>query len=424
MVSTWPPRKCGIATFSFHLRQALLFQPSSSLSSQCPPNRSRVDVIAVVDRAGGGSDVYGPSVVKSFHQHEASEYLSTAKWINSQRYQTLLIQLEFGLYDMDSFLCFLREIKVSQLFTILHTVHINLLEVEHSWIQQVVFLSTKIIVLSHTMRYILEVYHGIPSRDILVISHGGLGMGIGGQGLSFEEKGEGGSTFRRYDTLLSSSSIPQTPSSAGSAVAAASPISHLIPSDVVSGKKLIFSNGLIHPFKGFEFMIRAMPQVLSVIPNALYVISGIPHPSGVGCEEYYNSLVKEATDSALAVNHSIYFDRFFRTDEELSLLLRSSHLYVNPYTNTGQSVSGTLTMALSVGTITISTPYPYAREMLRNGVGKLIPFRAVGQLAEAVIEILNQTDSWHEQKTKEIYERSQEFSWNEIGKQYLELMLH
>jgi glycosyltransferase involved in cell wall biosynthesis len=415
MVSTWPPRKCGIATFSSHLRQSLLL----SQSTHCQPNKSRVDIIAV----DGDSDVYDPLIVKHlFHHHESIEYLSTAKWINSQRYQTLFIQVEFGLYDMDNFLCLLREIKIHQLFLILHTVHVNLLEIEHSWIQQMTFLSTKIIVLSHTMRYILEVYHGIPSRDVLVIPHGGIGMGEWMMRIEEEERDTDmeHTSFQRYDTLITSINTSQPPPVSITLL----PIFSLLPSDIVSGKKLILSNGLIHPFKGFQYMIRAMPHILSVIPNALYVISGIPHPTGgVGCKDYYNSLVQEATDSGLTINQNIYFDQNYRTDDELSILLRSTHLYVNPYTNIGQSVSGTLTMALSVGTITISTPYPYAREMLRNDVGKLIPFHSVEQLAETVIEILNQTNTWHELKTKEIYERSQEFSWKEIGKRYSELLL-
>jgi glycosyltransferase involved in cell wall biosynthesis len=373
----------------------------------------RVDIISPIhssesyqDYTTSTSDL--SAVTHTFQEHDSNEYLHTARHINSKRYQTVFLQLEFGLYDMDSLLCMLREMKVHRLYTILHTVQINLLETEHSWLQQVAFLSTKLIVLSHTMRHLLTVYHGIPTRDIIVIPHGGPTL-----------------PYERYDlntTALSPSlfslSSPTTPSPLAPYHAAVSTLPPLALSMFV-GKKIILSNGLIHPKKGFELMIRAMPRVLSVIPNALYVISGIPHPMGVGCEDYYHSLVSEANTSTAT---SIFFDHSYRSDEELSLLLRHSHLYVNPYTNKEQAVSGTLTMALSVGTISISSPYPYAREVLRNGIGRLVPFHSVESLADAVIEMLNQTDSWHEQRTREIHRSSQEkYSWKKIAEQYLEL---
>lgn len=379
MISTWHPRKCGIATFSTQLRHSLL------LHSSCLVNQSRIDIVAPILEDETYSTYPSDIVKHTFHEHDASEYLQTAKFINSQRYHTIYLQLEFGIYQMDNLLCLLREIKAHRLYTIIHTVHVNLLESEHSWIQQVAFLSTKIIVLSHTMRYILNVFHGIPTRDIIVIPHGGPDIEYDRDDFS-----------HRSLLTRSFSTLPD-----------------------LSGKKIIFSNGLIHPLKGFEYMIRAMSQVLSVIPNAVYLISGIPHPTGIGCEDYYISLQLETNRSAAA--KSIIFDRNYRSDDDLYTLLRNSHVYVNPYTNTVQSVSGTLTMALSVGTISISTPYPYAREMLRNGIGKLVPFHSVENLARAAIDILNQTDDWHRKKTKDIYDYSKRYTWDEIADQYLNL---
>jgi glycosyltransferase involved in cell wall biosynthesis len=366
---------------------------------------SRVDIISPLhsaenpnDYTASGSSSSTRIVTHTFNEHDANAYLHTARHINSQRYHTVYLQLEFGLYDLDHLLCMLREMKVHRLYTILHTVQIDLLESEHSWIQQVAFLSTKVIVLSHTMRHLLTVYHGIPTRDIIVIPHGGPSL-----------------PFQRYDLDRTLSPPLLSPP----ALAPSDPLPPPLALSMFVGKKIILSNGLIHPKKGFEFMIRAMPRVLSAIPNALYLISGIPHPLGADCEAYYESLLSEANNTNPT---RVIFDRSYRSDEELSLLLRHAHVSVNPYTNTGQSISGTLTMALSVGTISVSTPYPYAREVLREGVGRLVSFKSVDSLAEVVIEILNQTDSWHKEQTREIHRKSQEqYAWEKIAEQYLEL---
>jgi glycosyltransferase involved in cell wall biosynthesis len=409
ILTTWSPRMCGIATFSEALRNGLL--------AVCPSS-SRVDVIAVKHRDQPSSEYNETEVKHTFREYEVLDYVETAQYINQKDYRTVLVQYEYGMLYGDNLVCLLRELSSPQtVITTLHTVHIHLDENIHAWVQQVAFLSTKIVVMTHSMRHALSVYHAIPTRDIAVIPHGGPDLpyvrydgrtrarkedskdGQMAQKMTGEESREGsGKGSEEEDPSANKETNYQT----------------LFP-----GKKVILSNGLIHQMKGIEYVIRAMPRVLEEIPNAVYLIHGRPHPSGTGCEEYYQSIQNEA--KALAPE-AIYFNRSYAYNEDLYLMLQNAAVYVNAYTDEGQSVSGTLAMALGLGTVSISTPYSYALEMLKNNTGKLIPFRNVDALADAIIEVLrDENEDMHEEMSLKAYQAAQGQTWKKVAKGYLQL---
>lgn len=138
------------------------------------------------------------------------------------------------------------------------------------------------------------------------------------------------------------------------------------------------------------FSLNLLLQVLEEIPDAVYLIHGTPHPSGVGCQEYYAYIQEEAEKSAPG---RIFFNNSFASTADLHIMLRSASVYVNAYTDREQSVSGTLAMALGLGTVAVSTPYAYAAEVLQNNSGRLVPFDDVDALAEAVIDVLSDDDN-------------------------------
>eukprot|EP00602_Paraphysomonas_sp_CaronLab_P000321 CAMPEP_0185031604 /NCGR_PEP_ID=MMETSP1103-20130426/19159_1 /TAXON_ID=36769 /ORGANISM="Paraphysomonas bandaiensis, Strain Caron Lab Isolate" /LENGTH=1396 /DNA_ID=CAMNT_0027567171 /DNA_START=153 /DNA_END=4340 /DNA_ORIENTATION=- len=355
IISTWAPRMCGIATFSQALRDALL---------EVCPQGSRVDVIAVKHKDEDVA-VYNSTEVKStFREHDSISYVEAAQFINDAKYHTVLVQYEYGMLHGDSLICMLREMKAPNVVTTVHTVHVNLEEHIHSWVQQVTFLSRKIVVMTHSMRHSLNVYHAIPTRDVAVIPHGGPDL-----------------EYERFD---------------------GTPLQTLYP-----GKKVILSNGLLHQMKGIEYVIRAMPRILEEVPDAVYLIHGRPHPNGVGTEEYYEAIKEEAGWTA---PDNIFFNRSFAHTSDLYMMLKNARVYVNAYTDEGQSVSGTLAMALSVGTVAVSTPYSYAVEMLRNNTGRMVPFRDVNALADAIIDILK-NDENHEVMSRNAYRAAQQQTW-------------
>ena len=202
-------------------------------------------------------------------------------------------------------------------------------EEHHAAVQQLTMMSHKLVVMTETMRATLDSFHAAPPHRYAVIPHGVPALALN----------------RTQGT----------------------PHQTIFP-----GRLVIMSNGLLHSGKGIEYMINAMPAIVEKFPDALYVVQGKPHPTGWKVKEYYERLHKDVQD--LNLDDHVYFLEEFVSTPDLIDLLRGVHIYVNPYVDHTQSVSGTLAMALSTGACVVSTPYPYAEELLRKrDLGVLVP---------------------------------------------------
>jgi len=134
--------------------------------------------------------------------------------------------------------------------------------------------------------------------------------------------------------------------------------------------------------------------------------------------QYYEMLLKEANATA---PHNIIFNNSFASNQELYTLLQSASVYVNAYTDTDQSVSGTLAMALGTGTVAVSTPYAYAVEQMKSNAGMLIPFRDSGAIARTIISILTRPER-QKQMSENAYKLAQSITWDKVGRAYERLI--
>ena len=190
------------------------------------------------------------------------------------------------------------------------------------------------------------------------------------------------------------------------------------------GKLIILTNGLIHSNKGIEYVIRAMPAVLKVIPNAMYLVCGDLQPNS-NYEIYYDMLLKEAEHYA---PNNTFFNKSFSTNEELYLLLRNAAVYINAYINRDQAVSGTLAMAIGTGAVSISTPYSFASEMLSpddsgDAGGILIPRQDSAAISSALISILSNS-KLRSSMSEAAYKRAREITWDKVARRYLDIALN
>jgi len=90
-------------------------------------------------------------------------------------------------------------------------------------------------------------------------------------------------------------------------------------------------------------------------------------------------------------------DKYLRKKEILEYL-KMSDIYMTPYLNKEQAVSGTLAYAAGLGKVIISTPYMYAEEILGEGRGLLANFRDAKSLAkhiEYIFENPENTMMWN-----------------------------
>ncbi|MDI6827411.1 MAG: glycosyltransferase, partial [Armatimonadota bacterium] len=188
----------------------------------------------------------------------------------------------------------------------------------------------------------------------------------------------------------------------------------------IANRPIISTFGLINRGKGIEWAIKAMPMILEKHPDALYLVLGETHPGvrNYEGESYRNELLQLVAD--LNLEKYVRFNNRYLTLEELVNYLCATDVYVTPYINRDQIVSGTLAYALGCGKAIVSTPYLYAEEVLADGRGKLVPMKDPNAIAEAVNEILSKPALREDMEAK-AYRYGRRAAWFNVAIDYLDL---
>ena len=323
------PRKCGIATFTTDLAHAI---STTFPTVECP-------VVALNDP--GGHYAYGSNVRFEITEGDLSSYRRAADYLNVSGVDVLSVQHEYGIFggkDGSHLLSVMGDVRMP-IVTTLHTILRNPSDSQRRVLDEVARLSNRLIVMSHHGADILRVVHGVAEEKIDFIPHG----------------------------------IPALPSRRASR-------ERLGVGDTFQ----LLTFGLLSPDKGIEYVIDALPHVVARHPNTTYVIVGATHPHIMEWqgETYRRSLQQRAYK--LGVEKNVVFHNRFVEAAELAEFLAAADLYITPYLNPEQITSGTLAYALGNGKPVISTPYQYARELLADGRGVLVPMRDSGALATAI----------------------------------------
>ena len=185
----------------------------------------------------------------------------------------------------------------------------------------------------------------------------------------------------------------------------------------VTGRAVILSFGLVGPDKGYELAIDALPKVVAANPTALYVVVGATHPDLIASdgEAYRDTLVARVRQHGMQ-NHVRFIDRFVGR-VELTRWLQAADVFVTPYPNLDQSVSGTLTYAMAAGRTVVSTPYAYARELLADGRGVLVKPGSPTLFAAALNEVLGDADL-RSAIGRRAYDHTRHMVWSAVGAEY------
>ena len=187
----------------------------------------------------------------------------------------------------------------------------------------------------------------------------------------------------------------------------------------VEGKIVLLSFGLLSANKGIENVIHALPAILEKHPNVVYMIVGATHPHVLRNEgeTYRLSLQWLACDKSVE-GQVIFYNRFV-TLEELVEFIGAADIYITPYEDEAQIVSGTLAYTLGAGKAVISTPYWYAQEMLGEERGALVPFHDSVALADKVINLLD-NEALRDAMRRRAYLYGREMIWANIAQRYME----
>jgi glycosyltransferase involved in cell wall biosynthesis len=341
IVSTYPPRPCGIGIFSRDLRAAL---------RQTDPS-VQVDVVPIV-RETGRPD--GAEVVTLVNQDVRSDYVAAARVLDGRPTDVVLVEHEYGIFggDAGSYVLSLVEQLTQPLVVTLHTVLSQPSVRQAETLRALCHHATLVTVFTETARRMVVEARLVPPERVRVVPHGA-------------------------PVLLRPDSGPDG--------WAEQPLA-LKP---LNGRTVLSTFGLISAGKGIEVAIKALPAVVAAHPDVLYLVAGQTHPEVVKYEgERYRLDLERLVRDLDLTEHVQFVDRFLST-AELAVLLRRTDLYLTPYGSREQIVSGALTFAVVAGCPVVSTPYYYAEDLLSSGAGVLVPFGDPDALAGAVLGLLD-----------------------------------
>ncbi len=365
IIGNYLPRKCGIATFTTDLCDAIHAEYEATELLALPVN----------DTDEGYS--YPARIRFELSQDDLASYRQAADFLNFSNIDLVCLQHEYGIFGGPAgshILGLLRRLKMP-VVTTLHTVLREPNADQRDVMAEIAALSDRLIVMSRQSSEILqEVFYVSPAK-IDLIPHGI-------PDLAFTDP-----TF--YKDAFGT-----------------------------EGKEVLLTFGLLSPNKGIENVIKALPNILSRHGNVVYMVSGVTHPHVLRHEgeKYRQSLQKLAKE--LDVEASVIFRNRFVSPKELIELIGAADIYITPYKYKGQVVSGTLAYALSAGKAIISTPYLHAIELLDEERGVLVPFDDPQAIAEKTIELLDNGTARHAMR-KRAYLYTRNMVWNRVAQQYM-----
>jgi len=337
VVTSYPPRECGIATYSQDLIKTLKNKFSNSLSFK---------VCAL--ESGEANYQYPAEVKYILNTSLAEEYELIALTINKDnQIKIVLIQHEFGFFREreTSLLQFLKTLD-KPIIIVFHTVLPHPDDQLKSKILKIASACQSVIVMTRTSADILTNEYGVPGQKIAIIAHG---------------------------THL---------------------VPHLKEDNLkmkygLKGKNILTTFGLLSSGKSIETTLEALPLIIKTNPDVVFLVIGKTHPEVVKSEgEKYRQMLEMKVEQSALQDHVIFINRYLELSELLEYL-QLTDIYLFTTNDPNQAVSGTFAYAMSCGCPIISTPIPHAKEILTPDTGIIFDFRNAKQLADAILLLLN-----------------------------------
>ena len=369
-IGTYPPRNCGIGTFTMNLYKSMVKNNSIVEGSNSG------FIVAMNDHEL--SYDYPEEVKLTIRQEHQRDYLKAVKYINLSGADLCILEHEFGIFGGQNgvyILPLLHRLEVPLIVT-LHTIIKTPSYDQKAVLVEICKMAKKIVVMSYTAIEFLTTIYKVDQRKIVYIEHGVPDI--------------------KFNHAQSKKEFN------------------------LENKKVLLTFGFISRNKGIETVIKALPKVIEKYPEVLYMILGKTHPnvlrySGEEYRIYLRQLVK-----SLNIGKNVYFLNEFTNQKDLFKYLYASDIYVTPYLNEAQITSGTLSYAVGVGSAVVSTPYWHATELLADGRGKLFDFNDSEGLSNILLELLDKPDELKKLR-QTAFDYGKEITWPKTGEKYIEV---
>ena len=365
-LSTYPPRECGLATFTQDIINAM--------------DNSKIIDTSVVAIKNNEDDVYEDKVIAEIRQNNRGDYIEAAQKLNNSGIDLVVIEHEYGIFGGehgDYILDFVNSLDIP-VVTTLHTILSEPDPKQRSIINILGEKSAKIVTMAKNTKQLLQSVYGVDTHKIEVIHHG----------------------------------VPKK----------------LIQSRESLKKKFGYENmqivstfGLLGPGKGIEHGIEAISKVVKDYKDVLYLILGQTHPALKEEGQVYRNKLEKLVDE-LNLKNNVKFINKYLTKDEIIQYLQLSDIYMTPYMGKDQAVSGTMAYAVGYGRVIVSTPYLYAREMLSEGRGMLAEFGNPDSLAECITYVL-QNPAKKARMEREIIKIGRTMYWDKVAQNYIQVII-
>jgi glycosyltransferase involved in cell wall biosynthesis len=351
IVSTYPPRACGIGAFAADVRAALL-------------GVDGVDRVERVVMVNDPSRPQRPGLVATIAEGVRGDYVRAARILGRLDIDVVLLQHEYGIFGGrdGEYVVSLAEELAQPLVVTLHTVLSEPTAHQAGVLTALCRQAELVIVMTETARRLLVGGGMSDESKVRVVPHGAPPLLARRAAEHAAARAAGNGKLRgRYGTT--------------------------------SDRFLLSTFGLISAGKGIETVIEALPAIVERHPETLYVVAGRTHPDVVRREgERYRLMLEEAV-LELGLEGNVEFDDRFLAVDQIANLLAATDVFVTPYREREQIASGALTFGLAAGCGVVSTPYWYAQDMLASGAGEIVPFGDAAALAAAVCRFIDEPET-------------------------------
>ena len=372
-LSTFPPRECGIATFTKDLTISMDKKFNPSLKSK---------ILAVNEN---GSSIYNydkKRVAMQLNESDIENYIEAAEKINlNDKIKLVCIEHEFGIFGGEEngeyLIAFLEKLEKPVVVTF-HSVVPDPSDEKRRVVRAIAKRSSAITVMAKVAVDILHNDYGIDKNKIFVIHHG----------------------VPAIDYLKDNTSIK-----------------HSLGLD---NRFVISTFGLINSGKGIEYVIKALPKIVKKYPNILYLVIGETHPvvRKQEGEEYRNKLIKLV--EKLKLKDNVKFYNKYLTLDEIVEYLKATDVYVYSALDMNQIVSGTLAYAMSAGRAVVATPSLHAKEMVGNERGILVKLKDIKSMEDALMSLVSD-EVLRKDMERKAYEYTRQMTWPNVATNYLEI---